>query len=199
MPSMSIAGAVSGVMTSPGETAFTRIPRDASSRAETWVSIASPALAEQYAASPPPGCRALSEVIDVIEPPSPSTRPACLMTRNAPVRQTSTTRRHSPRSWSTTAARVDVPALLTTTSTRPCAATTPSKSAVTASSEVTSQTTSAPLSVPLARSATTTVHPSSARARAQAAPIPDAPPDHDRDSIRMRSSSDVLDACQVSA
>ncbi len=42
------------------------------------------------------------------------------MTRNAPVRQTSTTRRHSPRSWSTTAARVDVPALLTTTSTRPC-------------------------------------------------------------------------------
>ena len=33
------------------------------------MSIASPALAEQYAASPAPGWRALSEVIEMIEPP----------------------------------------------------------------------------------------------------------------------------------
>ena len=57
--------------------AFTRTRRTASSSAVTSVSIARPALAEQYAAIPAPGWRALSEVIEMIEPPSATSRPAC--------------------------------------------------------------------------------------------------------------------------
>ena len=50
---MSIAGAVRGVSTRPGETAFTRI-RGAISSAATSVSIANPAFAAQYGPKPTP-------------------------------------------------------------------------------------------------------------------------------------------------
>ena len=46
-PGICVAGSVSGVWTNPGATALTRMPRGASSSAATWVSIDSPALAEQ--------------------------------------------------------------------------------------------------------------------------------------------------------
>ena len=83
---MSIAGAVSGVTTRPGEIALTRMPRGPSSSAATSVSIARPAFAAQYAAMPAPGWRALSEVSETTEPPSPST-PAGVLEHQEPAGQ----------------------------------------------------------------------------------------------------------------
>ena len=131
------------------------------------MSIERPAFAAQYGASPAPGWRALSDDSEMIEPPAVSRCPACFITMNAPVRQTSTTRRHSATSRSTTLPSVETPALLTTVSSRPCEATTPSRNAATDASSVTSTA---------GRSATSTRQPSAVNRSAIAAPMPDAPP-----------------------
>ena len=82
---------------------MTRILRGPSSSAATWVSMANPALAAQYALMPGAASRALSDVIDTSDPPSRSCRPACFITRNDPVRQQSITARNRSASRSTMA------------------------------------------------------------------------------------------------
>src|SRR5882757_493593 len=180
-PGMAAAASVSGVWTNPGATALTRIPRPASSSAATWVSIESPAFAEQYALIPAAGWRPLSELIDTSEPPSVRRLPAYLATMNAPVRQTSITERKSSTGMSTMSPTLLKPAQLTTASTGPVC----SKRVATEASSLTSTNDAvwgAPSSAALAcapsrlRSATTTRYPSAAKARADAQPMPDAAP-----------------------
>ena len=130
---------------------------------------------------PTAACRPFSELIDTSEPPSRSFWPAYLATMNEPVRQTSTTERNSSTARSVISPRLPKPAQFTTTSSGPIS----SKSRCTEDSSVTSTSAAvcgSPSSAARARapsplrSATVTRHPSAARARAVAQPIPDAAP-----------------------
>src|SRR5262245_17079488 len=103
--------------------------------------------------------------------------------RNVPSRFTLMMRRHSAKSMSSHAVNGTMAALLTSTSRRPCRATTPSTRAWTcAGSEISVAMawppTAAAAASPLAesRSATTTVAPSSASLSTMARPMPWAPP-----------------------
>ena len=180
---MAVAPSVSGVCTKPGATALTRMPRGPSSRAATWVSIDNPAFAAQYALIPIAGWRAFSEVSDTTDPPSPRWWPACLSTRNPPVRHTSTTERNCSASRSVIIPKPLKPAQFTTTSRRPSRAATPSNRAATLASSVTSTAAEAcPSSAArcaarsVLRSAIVTRAPSAASSCAVAQPIPEAPP-----------------------
>ena len=171
---------VSGVITSPGDTALTRTRRSASSSAATSTSISTPAFDAQYAPIPAPGWRPLREAMQVIDPPSAIRAPACLITRNVPVRQMSTVLRQASSSSSVSAPGFDSPAQFTTVSKSPMSA----KVVATESSSVTSRCTArAPSRVAAtcsarstSRSATTTCIPSPTNASTVASPIPDAPP-----------------------
>ena len=115
----------------------------------------------------------------MIEPPSAMTCPACLSTRNVPVRHTSIVVCQPRSSRSVSAPGTESPAQLTTMSSGPAVA----KPAATDASSVTSTCSAwAPNSSPTVRaaasltSAITTSTPSACKARAVASPMPDAPP-----------------------
>ncbi|CAM5415388.1 hypothetical protein SGRIM128S_04618 [Streptomyces griseomycini] len=113
---------VMGVAISPGATALTVMPCSASSSAITWVSSPRPPLAAQYGAAPTRGWCSWTEVTLTMRPPSPCRimcRAAFCPHRNGPTRSTSSTSRTVAGSSSRKGVIVPVPALLTSTSTRP--------------------------------------------------------------------------------
>ena len=119
MPGIAQNPADIGVSTSPGAMALTRIRRCPSSMAATRLSMATPALAVQYALMPSAAWTAFSEAIVMIEPPSVRRAPACLIVRKALVRQRSITRCHSLSSCSTIGEKAPPPALATAMSSWP--------------------------------------------------------------------------------
>ena len=68
-----VVAVIIGVAMWPGATALTVMPSGASSSAITFVSIASPAFAAQYAPAPASGSRSWTDVMFTIRPPRAAT------------------------------------------------------------------------------------------------------------------------------
>src|SRR6201999_2395491 len=125
----------------PTTRAFTRT-LGPHSTASVWVRLSNPALAAPYAPVPGDGLRPLRLQILTIDPPPDW---ACIFslahceTSNEPIRFSSMILRLNFGLDSAVSTYGDPPALLTTTSRRPCRSTIASINAVTASSSRTSQ------------------------------------------------------------
>ena len=169
-------------ITSDGDTALTRTPNFAASSADERVNAMTPALAAEYA-----DCAtwARHPTTDALFTTTPEPRGnmclnAARVQRNVDVSVTSMMRSHCSSVMSTTSTVPPRPALLTSTSMRPCSAMTRSNSACTLASSVTSHgmpsTPSSSADSAVRRSClseTTTVAPSSCARLAVAKPMPE--------------------------
>src|SRR3954453_5935045 len=171
----------SGVLTGPGQSAFTRTPRRANSTPSSRVIASTPPFDAVYetceVAAP---MTATNDAVLITEPPPPSSRCGipCLQHRKTDLRLTSCTRCHASSDVSRTepSSLGEIPALLKRTSTRPTSARTRAYMSRTAASSVTSTCSESSPGAPSARSPPTTRAPSAAKSAALAPPIPpDAP------------------------
>uniref|UniRef100_A0A804M6R3 Uncharacterized protein n=1 Tax=Zea mays TaxID=4577 RepID=A0A804M6R3_MAIZE len=176
-----------GVATPPGDTQLTRTPCRPSSPAAARTRPSSACLDAVYDAGPNPPCSDATLAVHTMAPPPDAiARAACFTHAAAPRKLTAITRSSSARSMSITdPVGSSTPALLSITSSRPCAATARATVASTCASSVTSHRayahrgpTDAATASPSASctSAITTVAPLEANSRAAASPIPLAPP-----------------------
>ena len=90
----------------PGATTFTVMPEGARSRASPLAMPTSPAFEALYAVSPSRGRSPSTEPVKISRPPWPMTRAAARAPRNAPVRFTSRTSRHTDGSVLSGPARI---------------------------------------------------------------------------------------------
>src|SRR4029077_6398890 len=128
--SLLVNPSASGDSTQPGDTTLTVIPAGARSRARPLAMPISPAFDALYGVSPLRGRSPSTEPVKINRPPSPITRAAARAPRNAPVRLTSITSRHSSGSIASGPATMgEMPALQIHTSMPPHSATVPSATA----------------------------------------------------------------------
>uniref|UniRef100_A0A8R7UD13 Uncharacterized protein n=1 Tax=Triticum urartu TaxID=4572 RepID=A0A8R7UD13_TRIUA len=183
---------LSGVATPPGDTRLTRTPCRPSSPAAARTRPSSACLDAVYDAGPNPPCTHATLPVHTMAPRTPAAtmaRAACLTHAAAPRKLTAMTRSSADRSMSVTGpVGSSTPALLSMTSSRPCAATAAATVASTWASSVTSHRAyvqhapdsamEAATASPSASwmSAMTTVAPLAAKSRAAASPMPLAPP-----------------------
>src|SRR3954451_22107887 len=176
-----------GVDVGPGWRVLTRMRRSASSRAAVRIRPTWACLAAVYALTPGGPMSPVTLEVMMMLPPSGRCGTPCLMTWKAPRTWTASTRANWSLGCSTTGATAPLmPALLKSTSRRPCRSTPASIARLTASSSVTSATALAALSAPssstalpsLASSMPTrcTRAPAATNSRAVASPIPLSPP-----------------------
>ena len=176
-------GSVSGVLTSPGQTAFTLTPKRPRSRAAARTRPITPAFAAMYAVSP---CLARSASVEETATTFPdfcvsNTVAAALRYAKTPVRSTSRTAcQSSIFAFSRSPAR-EIPAQRISASRRPHRFTTARTTAFARGRLLTSALKKATSPAALRsgvgrRSATATRQPSLRKRRTQARPIPEAPP-----------------------
>ncbi len=172
----------------PGPIPTTRIPLGPSSIAAHLVSIATPALAAQYADMPSAGTIALIDAMLMITPDAPAATMAAdsaRRERKTPRRQTFITASHCSTGCECTGEYQPMPAALSARSSRPNSSVARSTMRSTDSGTVTStisvmhaspSSSAIPASASRFRSPSTTRAPSATNRRAHSAPIPEAPP-----------------------
>ena len=134
-----VHASASGDSNHPGATTLTVMPAGARSRARPLARPTRPAFEALYALSPLRGRSPRTDPVKISRPPSRITRAAARAPRNAPVRLTSRTCRHTEASvWRGPATIGEIPALQIHTSTPPHSATAASAAASLKSSSVTS-------------------------------------------------------------
>src|SRR5215218_5070832 len=175
-----------GVRTAPGCTELTRMASVAHSSATALVNRRTPPLLAQYALERGDPVRPAAEDTLTIEPPSPCclmARTPCLVPRKTPSRLTAISARQSASVVSVTARTYEMPALLTSTSSRPWVSNTVAMtrsqldSSVTSCSAKMAPAMEAATCWPVGSTSVTTTRKRGLASRvAVARPIPDAPP-----------------------